>query len=203
MNYPCLCAYDYIITFHMYNGSGDSVRVGVNLGDTLDLTALAALGIPVTHVFGTPGAPGAALWGWFTDEQLDASGRTRNNHRRPALAAEGFDLEAIITDCMFGEDGDLYLYVIWSLWGDVNDDDQVTGFDVTLINQWLMDQWRVANGLTPQFNVQINLIAANVSIVGQVDGPDAWLINQYLFDQWRVSSGLDPQFNVVLGRIQP
>jgi len=186
----------------MYDQSGDYVRVGVNLGDTLDLAALEALDIPISHVLSTVSEQGWALWGWFTGEQLDAPGRTRNNLRRPTVGDTGFDLEAVITYCMFDVDGELHLYVIWSLWGDVNDDDEVTGLDVTLLNQFLFDQWRIGNDMLPQFNVQINQIAAHVSVSGELNGFDVTLLNRYLFDEWRASNGLVPQFNVILGRVQ-
>jgi len=199
--------YDFHIIFHMYDGSDDYVAVGVWPGDTLDLAALETLGIPMDHIFGEWGTPGRALWGWFDAEtlatgigraDLDAHGK-RNGFRRPAVGAQSFDFSAVLTNCMFDSEGNLHLYVIWSLWGDANDDGQVTGFDATLINQYLFDRWLVSSGSEPQFNAAINKTAANVSVSGQLSGFDATLINQYLFDRWTEAVGT-PTFFIVLGQ---
>jgi len=180
--------YDAHIVFHMYDGSGDYVVVGISVGETLDLADLAYLGIPVAHIQGTVNGttvtPGAALWGWFTDESLDASGRTRNGLRRPVVGEAGFNLGTTFTqsviDTMFDTDGYLNLYVIWSLWGDVNDDDQVTAADATLISQHLFNNM-AGHDVYPNA-VNINLFAANVRLAGTITAADATRIRQYLFN---------------------
>jgi len=199
----------------MYDGSDVYVAVGVSIGDILDLEVLADLNIPVNHIYGEANAPGWALWGWFDEatlatgidrDDLDAQGM-RNGFRRPAVGSQGFELDAVITQAMiddiFDAEGNLDLFVIWALWGDSDDDDEVTGLDVTLINQWLFDQWRVENELAPQFNVTLNFIAADVDVDGVLTGLDATLINQWLFDRWREENELTPQFHTVLGRRLP
>jgi len=161
----------------MYNGSGDYVVVGVNLGYTLDLVVLEALGIPMSHVLGQPGQPGWALWGWFDADSLDASGRTRtvgsDVFRRPALGSEGFDFAAQLTYCMFDEEGNLDLFVIWSLWGDINDDDQVCQLDLDLLRRYL-------HLLNVEEVVLGNRVAANVIVDGQICQNDLDLLRRYV-----------------------
>ena len=177
----------------MYNDSNDVVVVTVTPGNALDLAALAALNVPVDHIFGAPGAPGWALWGWFDADTLNASGRTRtvggDTFRRPALGAEGFDLEAVLTYCMFDEDGNLNLFAIWSLWGDVNDDDVVDQHDLNALIAFV--------ALQGVATVLINQVAANVVVDGAVCQLDQNLLTQYVG-----LIGVFPVNPIVLG-VQP
>ena len=190
------------------------------MGTTLDLAALEALNIPMSHILGQPDNPGWALWGWFDAEtlatgigraDLDAQGRRYTTgigyRRRPAVGSQGFDFDTAITqamiDDMFDAEGNLDLFVVWALWGDADDNDEVTSFDATLINQYLFDRWLTSTGASPQYNATLNFIAADVDISGTLTSFDATLINQYLFDRWLRSIPLPPQYNTVLGQRLP
>lgn len=111
----------------------------------------AALGIG--HIYGTSNAPGHAFWGWFTGDTMDASGRINatSNLRRPfqgntcQLSAiltlvENATTDALITD-LFGDsnDGNIDLFAVWALWGDVDDNDIVNIFDLNLLQQYIRD----------------------------------------------------------------
>jgi hypothetical protein len=63
------------------------------------------------------------------------------------------------------------------LYGDVNNDGVINGKDAILLNQYLAD-----------WDVEINLEAADVVPDGVVNGKDAILLNQYLAD-WDVTLG--------------
>ncbi|MCL1787234.1 MAG: hypothetical protein FWG38_04545, partial [Defluviitaleaceae bacterium] len=141
----------FTITFHLYDcyeGDWEYVVVPVEVDTTLDLEALDESGVPITHQYGTPGAPGWALWGWFDAptlatgigrEDLDEYGR-REGLRRPAVGSVGFDLTATITeemiDELFDEAGNLDLFVVWALWGDADDNDVVDAADITAIGRF-------------------------------------------------------------------
>ena len=144
-----------------------------------------ALGIG--NIYGAPGAPGHAFWGWFTGERLTASGRTNatSGLRRPALV-DVCEVEAILANiesattdaaiiALFGDvaSGNIDLFAVWSLWGDVDDDDEVTTEDVDLLARYLAF---ASLGLT----VELNLRAADVIVDGDVNTEDLGLISRYL-----------------------
>ena len=163
----------------MYDGTGDYEVVLVQLGDTLSLAALEALGIPVGHIYGVPGTPGAALWGWFDDATLatganraDLDQGRRNGLRRPALGQYGFDLGAVLTYCMFDETGTLNLFAVWSLWGDVNDDDAVCQRDLNIVIASI-----ALEGIAV---VLMNSIAADVVVDTTIDQHDQNLLTLFI-----------------------
>jgi len=177
----------------MYDGSGDYEVVKVSLGDTLDLAVLEALGIPMGHIYGELGAPGWALWGWFNNETLatgmaraDLDLGRRNGLRRPALGQEGFDFDAELTAGMFDAEGNLHLFAIWSLWGDVNDDDSVCQRDQNALTAFIALQ-----GIA---TVLINQVAANVLVDDVVCQLDQNLLTQYI-----ALTGIFPVNPIVLG----
>jgi len=186
---------NYQITFHFSADNrghiGAPITVGVTPNQALSLTALAERGVPVDHIFSTAEVSGLALWGWFREAELT---QVRQGRNRPPVGAEGFDLTSVITQGMINTqftNGNLDLFVVWSLWGDADDDGAVTAADVLLINQWLFDQ----SLTSPAFGNPINLRAANVTVSGTVTSADATLINQYLFDRTLTT----PVFGAVLG----
>jgi hypothetical protein len=143
-----------------------------------------ALGIG--HIYGVPGTPGHAFWGWLTDDTLDASDRVNANTglRRPSLGDEcevedviadvEDGVEAVITE-LFGSAtrGNLDLFAVWSLWGDVDDDDEVTMEDVELLRRFIQ--------YTPIGHViLLNSQAANVLIGDALDMEDAELIRRFV-----------------------
>ncbi|MCL2392614.1 MAG: carboxypeptidase regulatory-like domain-containing protein, partial [Oscillospiraceae bacterium] len=117
---------------------------------------------------------GFAFWGWFTEEALDASGRSRNSYRRPTVGTNGFDISRVFTEELFNTyadaDNNINLNAIWVLWGDVNDDDQVNGIDVSLVSQYV----RRFPGIS------IVEPAAYVSRGPAITGLDVSLISQYV-----------------------
>jgi len=137
--------------------------VRVNPGSRLNPATLRALGITVDHIPAQPNLPGAALWGWFTDEALNSSGRSRNGLRRPTVGEEGFGLDVVITQAMIDDlftAGNLDLYAIWARWGDVNDDAAFTSVDFDLFVRHLRQ-------LYPRQN--INVISADVFHDGSIN----------------------------------
>ena len=144
-----------------------------------------ALGIG--HIYGVSGTPGHAFWGWFADSTLTASGRINatSGLRRPALynvcevetilaSIENATTDAAII-ALFGDvaSGNIDLFAVWSLWGDVDDDDQVTTEDVGLLTRYL--------SFAPLgLRVDLNLRAADVIVDGDVNTDDLDLIVRYL-----------------------
>ncbi|MCL2564066.1 MAG: InlB B-repeat-containing protein [Oscillospiraceae bacterium] len=199
--------YEFQITFHMYDGSDDYEIVEVIPGTALNLTTLADRGIPVAHILGTPEAQGWALWGWFSDAQLDpaTTGRPlRNGFRRPVVGATGFPIGSVITqtmiDDLFDANGNLDLFVIWSLWGDANDDDRVDAADVLQMQRHLHDLLMDLIGQPRTWDVTINQIAANVTVSGTVGAADILRIERHLHDLLMDMIGQPRIWDIVLGR---
>ena len=105
----------------------------------------------IGNIYGQAGTPGHAFWGWFTDETLDVENRrnTASGLRRPGvsnvceltttlLAIENANNPQAVID-LFGCDsgGNITLYSIWALWGDVDDDDAVCQMDVNLLQIYI------------------------------------------------------------------
>ncbi|MCL2368290.1 MAG: InlB B-repeat-containing protein, partial [Oscillospiraceae bacterium] len=129
-----------------------------------------------------------AFWGWFTDQVLEESGRVlpttstsiNAGQRRPALVADGspgfcarygFTLsEEVFNDHRREQENTIVLYAVWSLWGDVDDNDMITFEDATLIQRHV--------ALFP--DIHIALPAADVRRTGVVDFADATLIQRYV-----------------------
>jgi hypothetical protein len=129
------------ITFHTYGegtfaGGATSVIVPVAFGEPLNLAVVTAYLENLDEQF--------AFWGWFTDGALNASGRTRNatGLRRPTVGTNGFTVPTSFTQAEFealaDAESNLNLYAIWSLWGDVDDDDAVGIFDLDLLRQYVL-----------------------------------------------------------------
>jgi len=155
------------VTFHFYDGTSEYVVIPVELDSPLCPVALA----PVMERVNT--VQSYAFWGWFTDETLDASGRTRGGHRRPALTDQyGFDVTRVITQAMLDHYGDGYnidLYAILILWGDVNDSGAVDIIDVNTLLQYI-----------DRVPVTIVRVAAKVTGNPTISILDANLILQYV-----------------------
>ena len=162
--------------------------------------------LAIGNIYGVSDAPGHAFWGWFTGETLTASTRMRGDLRRPALgdacqlgmlliAIENADTDATVEAIFEDADGgNLDLFAVWSLWGDVNDDDEVNLSDVELLRQY------VYYSHFPGVYIILNLRAANVIVDGSVNLSDRELLRQYVY------YGHFPGVNIVLGRapaVQP
>jgi len=122
---------DNTITFHLYDGSNDTFVIDVVPGEAVVLPD-EVLAMTDAVMDGR----GHALWGWFTHEQLDSSGRERNGFRRPAVGTNGFDIGTLRTagwTLPFDTDGNFDFHAIWVLWGDVNDDDEVDHVDLAIM----------------------------------------------------------------------
>lgn len=126
----------------------ESVEVPVTIGEAIDLTSVHAAMEDLEEAYEL--LAGYAFWGWFEDQELTASGRTRPatsesmnaGLRRPTVGTSGFNFSQDITQLLFDElaqDGTIHFYAIWALWGDVNDDDQVNGADVNLLQRYILE----------------------------------------------------------------
>lgn len=131
------------VTFVFYGTDVPNVEVPVEVGEPLSAVALAEVLAAQYNYY-----EGWAVWGWFTAEALNTSGRVRGTlcgepdcecvlRRRPVVGADGFDLDAAITADMLDATGNKYLYAIWALWGDLNDDDNVTLLDLDIMRAYL------------------------------------------------------------------
>ena len=161
---------DTRLTLHIYDGSGDYFVIPVEPNSRLCPTALAPV---IARVNNHAEAQNLAFWGWFTDEQLNSSGRTRNGHRRPTVGAADFNLDTVFTGALMNSlavDGNINLYAVWARWGDVNDDGLVNGIDVSRLSQYV----RRFPGLA------IVRPAAYVSRGTMITGLDVSLISQYV-----------------------
>jgi len=127
----------------------------------------------IGHIYGTAGSAGHAFWGWFRRGELprtsDATGMGR-----PALSST-CALAGLITsienattttalNSLFGSatSGNIDLFSIWSLWGDVNDDDNVCQLDLNTLTLYIM---LTVPGIA---DVVMNKAAANVIVDDQV-----------------------------------
>jgi len=175
--------------------------------------------VDVRNIYGTETVVGHAFWGWFDDATLNPArtGRELNatsGLRRPALAdrclvdylellerIEAADTDTAVIE-LFGttEGGNIDLYAIWSLWGDVDDDDEVTGSDVLLMDQYLFDRFMVSIDGEPYFNEPLNTRAGRVTTGPELTGDDVLRVDEYLFDRFMVSLDGEPYFGAVLGR---
>ena len=139
-------------TFHLYGTSHPSVTIPFTVGEAINPALLVALIAEVEEDFPHADGIGRAFWGWFTDEALNAENRLRNGFRRPTVGTEGFDLNAPITFEIFNAlqvDGNIDLYAIWILWGDLNDDDEVCFQDLMLLQSYLVGAPGIVLGVRP------------------------------------------------------
>ena len=155
---------------------------------------LLNVALSIGSVHGEIGIPGHAFWGWFQGETLDSSGRfgptvspsipnpTNPGLRRPSLAdrcewidggiftlLQSSSITQTQIDNLFAN-GTLDLFAIWSLWGDVNDDDIVDFADLNTLEAYLL-----SGGIT-----NINVRAADVFNNNIVDWTDVGLLQSYL-----------------------
>ena len=175
--------------------------------------------LSIGNIYATETTAGHAFWGWFDDETLNPArtGRALNQTtglRRPALAdrclvdySDLFErIAAADTDVavveLFGsvEGGNIDLFAIWSLWGDVDDNDEVDGTDVLLMDQYLFDRFMVMIGGEPYFDVPLNTRAGRVTTGPELTGDDVLRVDEYLFDRFMVMIGGEPYFGAILGR---
>jgi len=159
----------HTLTLNLYDGSGDNYVIPVVLGNRL-IDVLPDF--VVDRVEEQSHNQGWAFWGWFTNQQLNSSGRIRNDYRRPSVTDDGIDLNSILSQEMFILENQIYnidLYSIWALWGDVNDDDEVDYNDFNLLRDFLVG-----------FSVEIVKPAAKVTRNSQITFADLNLLRQYL-----------------------
>jgi len=151
-------AYNTRITFRAYGVSAfyvdgeyqDEIVVPVIFGQPLELYEVNA------YLTDDVNEAAFAFWGWFTGEALDPdyTGRElRNGSRRPIVGTDGFtgstlgvttislQFTAEEWDDLVEEglvvDANIYLYAIWSLWGDVDDNDAVNVYDLEALAGFL------------------------------------------------------------------
>jgi len=128
------------VTFHFYGGPDAPLVMPITPGQPLSPAAVANLTRQVAGEGPHDRNDGWAFWGWFTDEQLDNSGRTRDGHRRPTIGDEGMDLTKIFTQETFellANNGNIDLYAVWVMWGDVNDDGMHCLIDWSILLQYV------------------------------------------------------------------
>ena len=202
------------ITLHFYDaddGTNMYVKIPLVFDEgyaSIDAAAIADIMGQMEEKNETGENPyGFAFWGWFTSTEFDAENRTsaRTGRRRPTVGTTGFKFNTNepIAFAWFDEyaiNGNIDFYAIFSLWGDVNDDDDVTVADVTLIHEYLFDQSMILLGLPAHFSNPLNIHAGMVTIGAELSVADSTRIEQYLFDQSMILIGLPPYFNAVLGR---
>ena len=187
---------DRTVTFRFRdnNALDHEVVVPIDFDQPIDPAVIADI-MDQSGVDYGEGTQGFAFWGWFTDQELAASGRTlpststniNAGQRRPALGTMGFCYRYgfTISETLFTQysvSNNITLYAVWSLWGDVNDDDRVTFEDATLIQFYM--------ALFP--NIHLVRPAGDVTRTGSLTFEDATLIQFYV--------ALFP--NIYLGRPQ-
>ena len=192
------------------------------LADPSAMEALLYVVMSLGNIYGQPNQPGQAFWGWFEFGEEDPDDLTYRRHsrtglRRPHLGAECelnhnnlFERIAQATtreqiDVIFGEgaydrgNGNLDLFSVWSLWGDANDDDEVTHFDVLQIARYLFDEETYELDGERYFNVAINRNASRVTLGDRVRHVDMLQISRYLFDNEVYELDGERYFEVILG----
>ena len=128
------------LTLHFYGRPDTPVVIPVEIGQPLCPVTVADV---TRRVYGEgphDRNDGWAFWGWFTDTQLDSSGRVRDGHRRPTVGTMGFDIGAVMTEAQLNPlavGGNVDLHAIWIRWGDVNDDGRVDVYDIEHLTGFL------------------------------------------------------------------
>ena len=193
-------AYEAQVTFRAY-GTGqfrtietDSISPWSCDNDTYVVIPVVfgqALNLSVIERYLADEEDAFAFWGWFTGQALDASGRTRGEFRRPTVGTFGFQggFGPTITAAGFtgplsfadsaqfataaGQNAyNLNLHAIWSLWGDVNDDDYVDIDDIDALRRHVF-------GLTPRN--PINEAPGDVLRDGALDIDDIDVLRRNVF----------------------
>jgi hypothetical protein len=168
------------------------VTPGEDRGDWADQDLLDIVS-EIGNIYGVSGTPGHAFWGWFDGDTLTDSTRTRADSRRPGefLRRPGLgdtcSFEEILTlienattdalvEALFGdpEEGNIDVFAIWSLWGDVNDDDEVNVLDLELFRRYLMYNH------FPWEDIRLNIRAADVIVDNDVNVVDLEHLRRYL-----------------------
>jgi len=170
------------IKFEFYGiDSMNYVRVLAPRGQNVNITSVNLV-MEALEYFDDVRMDRFAHLGWFTDESLNASGRrsternVREGLRRPVVGTTGFDVDQVITQEVldrYARGGVIHLHSVWSLWGDVNDDDRVDSDDLRALT------WHVGQ-LEPR--PIMNLAAADVHRNGTVNSDDlrelTWYVGQ-------------------------
>jgi len=162
------------LTLHFYGRPDAPVVIPVEIGRPLCPVTVADV---TRRVYGEgphDRNDGWAFWGWFTDAQLDSSGRVRDGHRRPTVGTMGFDIDAVMTGAQLNPhavNGNVDLYAIWIRWGDVDDNGRLDFDDMDSLS-------RTVSNLMPR--PAINLAAADVNRDGNVDLNDLDMVSRYV-----------------------
>ena len=176
---------DLSITLHFYGRPDAPVVLPVTLGQPLCPITVANITRQVYGEGPYDNNGGWAFWGWFTDAQLDSSERVRDGHRRPTVGTMGFDIGAVMTAELIGSlavNGNVNLYAVWALWGDLNDDGRIDHDDLDSLT-------RFVSRLVPR--PVINLPPADVNRDDLIDVNDVDMLHRHV-------SRLTPRF--VLGQ---
>ena len=171
------------LTFHFYDaddGTDRYVEVPLVFNGgyaSIDAAAIADIMEQMEEENETVENPyGLAFWGWFTDAEFEAEDRTsiRTGRRRPTVGATGLDTSLSINEVWFtanATNGNIDFYAIFSLWGDVDDNDVV---DIDDLDQLA----RFVRNSNPR--PVINLAAADVHRNGIVDIDDLDVLARYV-----------------------
>ena len=132
------------------------------------------------NIYGTVERYGYAVWGWFTDEMLDDTGRTRDGLRRPALTVPDY-LECYVLADLFMSieyetaefvDGNIDVYRLWVRWGDLDDNGVVNMTDLNLLQRHV----NLGHVLTTAFSEA----AADVVVDSAINMADLHLHQRYI-----------------------
>jgi len=164
-----------IARLHFYGRSDATIEIPIQLGQSLCPETVADITRQVAGEGPHDNNGGWAFWGWFTDEQLNSSGRVRDGNRRPTVGHVGFDLSTVITEEIVNSlavGGNIDLYAVWARWGDVNDDGRVDIDDIDALR-------RNVFGLTPRN--PINEASSDVLRDGYLDIDDIDVLRRNVF----------------------
>jgi hypothetical protein len=96
--------------------------------------------------------------------------------------------------------GNIDLFSVWAVWGDVNDDDIVDWRDLILIGQYIYDQIWTTIDQPGVFNPVLNTRPGQVTISDALYWADFVRIEQYIYDQIWTTMGWPAIFGAILGR---
>ena len=191
------------VVFNFYGTTLEPISVPIVIGEALDSDLVEEV-IETKLNYGDT-TVGHAFWGWFEDQELSSSNRqtpANSNQfwaglRRPVVGAQcvdtrpghNFNLEQVITQELFDlleQEGNIYLYAIWALWGDLDDSDFVDFDDLYLLQRYVMFNDVSIRGVA-------NMAAADVVFDGFIDFDDLYLVQRYvMFNDTTVVFGLRP-----------
>ena len=191
------------IVFNFYGTTLNPITIPVIIGEPLDSALLEGVLDAKENYDDT--TVGHAFWGWFEEQDLESSGRRTDASsnqfwaglRRPTVGEQctdmrpghNFDVNQVITQELFdllAQDGTIYLYAIWALWGDLDDNDFVDFDDLYLLQQYVLLNDSSIRGVA-------NMYAADVVFDGFIDFDDLYLLQRYvLLNDTNVVFGLRP-----------